>query len=135
LSGDAALPPQQNDRPADAEKDTVSVTLYKADSQCENFVPEQVQVSTDRPIEAAVGELLADQSSADFELSGYRVSHDSGEVTVDLRLSPNSRRKIVSLSACEQFALFGSIRETLTRNSQWQVNSVRFTERGKAIVF
>jgi hypothetical protein len=112
----------------------VTVTIYKADSECVNYVPEEIQVSSDRSMETAVGKVLEAYSSADFDLSGYRVSKDKdGVATVDFRLPPDSPRKIASLSACEQFALFGSLSETLTKNSQWQVKSVEFTERGEEI--
>jgi hypothetical protein len=67
-------------------------------------------------------------------LSGYRVRVNNGVATVDLRLSPQSKRNFVSLSSCEQFALFGSVRKTLTNNSQWKIKEVRFTEKGEAIV-
>ncbi|MFM6369036.1 MAG: sporulation/spore germination protein, partial [Dolichospermum sp.] len=39
-----------------------------------------------------------------------------------------------SLSSCEQFALFGSVRKTLMSNSEWKIKDVRFTERGEDIV-
>ncbi|MFQ3628346.1 MAG: sporulation/spore germination protein [Cyanobacteriota bacterium] len=113
-----------------------TVTVYQADDQCVNFVPEQVQVPADRPMQAAVGKVLEKQGDGDFDLGGYRVSLNAqtGEATVDLRLVPGSKRQIVSLSACEQFALFGSLRETLMKNPDWNVKSVRFTERGEELV-
>ncbi|BAU41690.1 hypothetical protein [Leptolyngbya sp. O-77] len=113
-----------------------TVTVYQADDQCVNFVPEQVQVPADQAMQAAVGKVLEKQGDGDFDLGGYRVSLNAqtGEATVDLRLVPGSKRQIVSLSACEQFALFGSLRETLMKNSAWNVKSVRFTERGEEIV-
>jgi hypothetical protein len=114
---------------------TIAVTLYKADRQCEGLVSETVQVPAERSMEASVGKVIEEQSNADFALVGYRVSRStSGVATVDLRLAPNSQRQIVSLSSCERLALFGSLRETLTRNAQWNIQSVRFTERGKDIV-
>lgn len=108
------------------------VTIYKADDQCVNFAPQQVQVAGDRPMEAAVGKVLENQGGDEFDLSGYRVSVDAttGEATVDLRMKPGSQRQIVSLSACEQFSLFGSLKETLTKNPDWNIKTVRFTERG-----
>jgi len=114
----------------------VMVTVYKADDQCVNFEPQQVQVAGDRPLEGAVGKVLENQGSGDFDLSGYRVSIDPNTrvATVDLRMNPNSERKLVSLSACEQFALFGSLRETLLSNPDWNISDVRFTERGEEIV-
>jgi hypothetical protein len=112
---------------------TVSATLYTADSECESFVSEEIQLPADQPITAAVSKVLQAQTSSDFDLSGFRVSVDKGVATVDLRLVPGSSRRITSLSTCEQFALFGGLRETLTRNTQWQIKSVRFLERGVAI--
>jgi hypothetical protein len=99
------------------------------------LIPETIQVPADRALEATVGKIINNQDNLDFQLGGYRISRDSnGVATVDLRLIPNPRRQIVSLSTCEQFALFGSLRETLTRNPDWNIKSVRFTERGKEIV-
>jgi hypothetical protein len=114
--------------------ETVTVTIYKADSQCVNFLPEDVEVAANRPMEDAVGKVLAVYSTSDFDLSGYRLSVEDGTATVDFRLSPDSPRQLTSLSACEQYALFGSLRETLTQNSDWQIDTVRFTERGEEIV-
>jgi hypothetical protein len=119
--------------PTDGEMSMV--TVYQADDQCVNFEPEEVAVASDRPIEGAVGEILKEQGAGDFDLSGYRVSvDDAGVATVDLRMSPGSTRKMSSLSACEQFALFGSLRETLTKNPAWSITDVKFTERGEDIV-
>lgn len=109
----------------------VTVTLYKVDSQCETLVPETAQVSGDRALEETVGKIHSAQSNQDFQLGGYRVTVANGVATVDFRLAPSSRRQLVSLSTCEQFALFGSLRKTLTENRQWQIKSVRFAERGK----
>jgi hypothetical protein len=114
----------------------ITVTIYKADDQCVNFLPEEIQVEGDRPMMAAVGKVLENQGSGDFDLSGYRVMVDeaTGVATVDLRMNPGSTRKLVSLSACEQFALFGSLRETLVQNPEWNIQEVRFTEAGEEIV-
>lgn len=114
--------------------DSVLVTIYKPDSDCAQLVEEKVSVPADRPMEAAVEKVLDAQDSVEFDLSGYRVSVDSsGTATVDLRLAPNSRRSIVSLSACEQFALFTSLQETLTQNPDWNIKTVKFKERGEDI--
>ncbi|HEY9624150.1 MAG TPA: hypothetical protein V6C78_27580 [Crinalium sp.] len=116
--------------------ENTTVTIYKADDECEKLIPETIQIPADRALEATVGKIINNQDNLDFQLGGYRISRDSnGVATVDLRLIPNPRRQIVSLSTCEQFALFGSLRETLTRNPDWNIKSVRFTERGKEIVF
>lgn len=119
-----------------APSNALTLDVYKANPQCTELVSEATPVSADSPVSAAVGKVLATQNTGgQFDLSGYRVSVDpSGVATVDFRLDPDSMRRFVSLSACEQFALFGSIRETLTQNPQLQVESVRFTNRGEEIV-
>ncbi|WP_414576723.1 hypothetical protein [Anabaena sp. CCY 9402-a] len=124
--------------PSDTSKaasgNTVNVTLYTSDIQCQELVPQKVTVPAAESVTNAVGKIIEEQDTADFNLSGYRVRVNNGIATVDLRLSPQSKRKFVSLSGCEQFALFGSLRKTLTSNSQWKIKEVRFTEKGEAIV-
>jgi hypothetical protein len=113
---------------------TVTLKIYRADSQCQNLVPETAAVPNANPVNAAVGKVIEEANSSDFELAGYRVNvNKNGVATVDLRRSPNSQRQFASLSACEQFALFGSLRKTLTDNSQLKIKDVRFTEQGKEI--
>lgn len=113
---------------------SVNVTLYTSDTQCQELIPQKVSVSAEEPVTGAVGKILEQTDTADFSLSGYRVSIKDGVATVDLRRSPNSQRQITSLSSCEQFALFGSLRKTLTSNAQWKIKEVRFTEGGEEIV-
>ncbi len=115
---------------------TVTLNIYQVDSQCDTLVPAKAAVPSDSPVESAVANVLKQTDSADFELAGYRVQVNptSGVATVDFRLSPNTRRQFVSLSMCEQFALFGSLRKTLTTNSQLKIKNVRFTEQGREIV-
>lgn len=117
-----------------AAANTVNVMVYQADSQCEALVPQQMAVPQAEPMEAAVGRVLEQNATADFSVAGYRVDVANGVATVDLRLSPDSRRQFESLSSCERFALFGSLRETLTQNPQWSVSEVEFTEGGEEIV-
>ncbi|MBR8838179.1 MAG: GerMN domain-containing protein [Stigonema ocellatum SAG 48.90 = DSM 106950] len=112
---------------------TINITLYTSDPQCLELIPEQASVSDHEPVTSAVGKILEQLDTADSSLSGYRVSVKNGVATVDLRSSPNSPRQLTSLSSCEQFALFGSLRKTLTSNTQWNIKEVRFTELGKAI--
>ena len=116
-------------------KNNVTVTIYQPDTQCEALVPEKVDVSSVESVQATVGKILEERDTADFNLAGYRVSVNpsNGVATVDLRIAPGSQRKFVSLSSCEQFALFGSLRKTLTANSQWKIKDVRFTEQGADI--
>jgi hypothetical protein len=118
-----------------ATSKTTNVTLYTSDAQCQKLIPQKVPVSANEPVEGAVGKILEQRDSGDFNLSNYRINIKNGVATVDLRLAPNSKRQIASLSSCEQFALFGSVRKTLTSNAQWKIKDVRFTERGEEIVF
>ncbi|MDJ0734581.1 MAG: GerMN domain-containing protein [Nostocaceae cyanobacterium] len=129
-------PPQESPslNPNKTAINTTKVTLYTSDVQCQNFIPKQVPVAVDKPVTDAVGKILQEQDSGDFSLSGYRISINNGVATVDLRINSNSQRQMASLSSCEQFALFGSIRKTLTSNPQWNIKQVRFTERGEDIV-
>ncbi len=117
-----------------ASKKTVPISVYKVDNQCRDFVAEKTAVPANQPITGAVGKVLENADSADFRLSGYRVNVASGVATIDLRVAPDSRRKLVSLSSCEQMAIFGSLRKTLTSNAEWKIKSVRFTDRGKEVV-
>jgi Sporulation and spore germination len=112
---------------------TTNVTVYISDAQCQNFIPQKVSVPAKEPVTGAVAKIIEARDSGDFSLSGYRVKVNNGVATVDLRLSPKSKRQLNSLSSCEQFALFGSLRKTLTSNAQWNIKEVRFTERGEEI--
>ncbi|MEO0824596.1 MAG: sporulation/spore germination protein [Cyanobacteria bacterium J06639_16] len=114
---------------------TVPVVIYRVNSTCNDFVAEPARVDADQALQGAVRQILSDQMQAEFGLAGFRVSVDADTqiATVDFRLSPDSLRQFVSLSTCEQMALFGSLRQTLLQNSQWQVEEVEFTERGEAI--
>jgi hypothetical protein len=112
---------------------TTDVTVYNSDAECQELVPQKTPVSSQEPVVGAVGKILEGRDNGDFSLSGYRVNVKNGIATVDLRLSPNSKRILTSLSSCEQFALFGSLRKTLTSNSQWNIKDVRFTEKGEEI--
>ncbi|MBD2103026.1 GerMN domain-containing protein [Leptolyngbya sp. FACHB-261] len=114
---------------------TRPVTLYVADNQCQKLVPKQAEVSAKTPIQAAVGEVIQTQSSAGFDLAGYRVNVNKAArtATVDLRLTSGAKRTFESLSSCEQFALFGAIQKTLTANPDWNIAQVRFTTQGKQI--
>ena len=111
----------------------VKITLYTSDTQCQELIPKPVSVSEKEPVISAVSKIIEQRDTADFSLSGYRVSIKDGVATVDLRISPHSQRQLTSLSSCEQFALFGSLRKTLTTNAQWNIKKVHFTELGKDI--
>jgi len=111
----------------------VTLQVFRADRTCEGFTAESVAVPASDALNAAVGRAIANSLGADFPLAGYRVSRSQGTATVELRLPPNAERGFTSLSPCEQFALFGSLRETLTKNPSLQVNQVRFTQQGQEL--
>jgi hypothetical protein len=117
-----------------ASSKTTNVTVYISDAQCQELVPEKVSVPAEEPVKNVVSKILEKRDTSDFSLSSYRVNIKNGIATVDLRISLESKRQITSLSSCEQFALFGSLRKTLTSNAQWNIKEVRFTERGEDIV-
>ncbi len=132
--------PHLSDRDRMLANDTLpahetTVLIYTSDGQCQTLIPRKVLVSSEHAGLAAVGKVLEAESTADLSLAGYRVSIDqnSGVATVDLRTAVDSKWHLTSLSNCEQFALFGSLRRTLTGNAQWKIKDVHFTERGKEI--
>lgn len=113
---------------------TTTATLLTANASCSVFEATTVELPKEGAIAQAVGTILADESIDGIPLTGYRVEQRlSGAVRVDLRFAPDMPQNIYSLSSCEQFALFDSIRATLIQNSQWQVTQVIFTERGKEL--
>ncbi|WP_193196208.1 GerMN domain-containing protein [Nostoc sp. MG11] len=118
-----------------AANKTTNVTLYTSDVQCQELLPQKVSVLAEEPVTNTVGKIIEKRDTSDFSLSGYRVNIKNGIATVDLRISPESKRQLTSLSSCEQFALFGSLRKTLTSNPQWNIKEVRFTQKGEEIVF
>ena len=115
--------------------DTVPVVIYRINRACTDFVAEPARVKRDRALEQTLQRVLSEQIQAEFDLAGFRVSFDQETqvATIDLRLAPDSPRQFVSLSACEQMTLFGSLRETLLKNTQWDVESVEFTAQGKGL--
>ncbi|HBW58408.1 MAG TPA: hypothetical protein DEF27_11630 [Oscillatoriales bacterium UBA8482] len=134
---EATVSPQPTSEPQKqtlSPADTVPVTIYQVDTQCSELVPRQITVAKEQALERAIAEVLAQQSSSDFTLN-YRVKvePDQQVVTIDFRVPTNSDRTFNSLSSCEQLALFGSLRKTITSNPNWQINQVIFTERGEEI--
>lgn len=134
LSNPALALNHSNSYIAQTAQRLTTVTIYTANPQCQSLIPQRVRVPADRPINAAVGQVIMRVRIPGFKLAGYSVNfkRDRGEVTVDFRLAQGSKR-FVSFSSCEQFILFGSLRQTLTRNTQWRVKTVRFTELGREI--
>ena len=126
-------------QPADAgagDEDTIAVPIYVMDDTCNALVEKSVQVDPDDAMSDAVGKVITNSDYDNFDLSGYRVKVNSelGLATIDLRLSAESERQFVSLSSCEQRALFGGVEQTLLSNPDWKIESVEFTNRGEDIV-
>ena len=122
------------DKQPDGDSQMVTVSVYTIDAQCDEFVQETVQVPGDKAISEAVGKAMGAVEYNAFKLEGYQVNVSGNTAVVDMQLSPGSERQFVSLSSCEQRALFGSVEETLLNNSAWEVNAVKFTHGGKELV-
>lgn len=120
-------------RPTKSASKTIPVNIFRLDNQCNKFVSEKVNVPANQPVTQAIAQVLKNIEGGDLELSGYRVKVASGVATIDFRVSPDSRRSLTSLSNCEQLALYGSLRRTLTGNAPLKIKSVRFTDRGRLI--
>ncbi|MGB3296436.1 MAG: hypothetical protein WBB01_25910 [Phormidesmis sp.] len=138
-STESGKPPisAQPDGQADLDKqpsEMVTVSVYSIDDQCNGFVEESVQVPSDQAISEAVGKAMNSVDYNAFKLAGYQVNVDGRTAIVDMQLAPGSERQFVSLSSCEQRALFGSVEETLLNNDNWGVEAVKFTQGGKDIV-
>ncbi len=127
-------PTPEPQKQAVSPANTIPITIYQVDSQCSELVPRQITVPKEKALETAIAEVLNQQSSSDFPLS-YRVNIDSEQqiVTIDFRLPTTAERGFNSLSSCEQLALFGSLRQTLTNHADWKINQVIFTEQGEEI--
>jgi hypothetical protein len=129
----AAQPFLQQFQPAQ-----VPITLYVADRTCQDFEVRPALVSQATPIEDAIALLLQRQNVTDLVLAGYRIQIEAGTATVDLRLpsnSPEQSPELDRLSLCEQFIVFGSLRQTLLNNLDWQIRDVQFRYQGEEMVF
>lgn len=113
---------------------TPTVKVYRANGDCATLAAELVSVPEETLVQA-VGAAIDQFATADFPIAGYRVNHnrETQTVTVDLRLPPDAPRPFASLSPCEQFALFGSIRQTVTEFEPESVQGVNFTTQGQYI--
>lgn len=121
-------------QPAATEGEMVTVSVYTIDDQCNDFVAETVQVPSDKAISEAVGKAMGAVEYNAFKLDSYQVNVTGNTAVVDMSLAPSSERQFVSLSSCEQRALFGSVEETLLNNPDWDVNAVKFTNGGKELI-
>ncbi|MDJ1179952.1 hypothetical protein PJF56_13875 [Roseofilum sp. BLCC_M91] len=117
--------------------ETIEVTVYHLDAFCETFVQKPIQVPRQNALQGTIHKLIAEGTSPDFAIAGYRVQPNRAEnsLTIDFRLSPQSQRQFVSLSTCERMALMGSLQQTLTQSSLWNIQEVQFTDRSQPIGF
>ena len=121
--------------PSSAAKNTVSINIYQVDNQCNDFIAERMDVPQNNSLDMAVSKVIEKSNINEFSLSNSKVTIDpQGIATIDFQVATNSKRRFISLSSCEQFNLFGSLRKTLIDNPDWQIKDVRFTEGGKEIV-
>lgn len=114
--------------------DPLTVTLYRLDNHCDRFQTETIQVPRQEGLTTTVELILAEQAIVNLKLSGYRVGVEGDAVTIDLRVSRDSPRRLQSLSLCEQRALLGSLKETLINQPDWGLTTVRFTQRGHPLI-
>lgn len=113
----------------------VTITRYQVDAQCQALKPTELTVPQVKSLEKTIETIIGDRSNGDFRIAGYRLALDptTGVATIDIRLPLDAPRTIHSLSNCEQFALFGELRETLTQNSAWNIKTVQFQLQGQTI--
>ena len=112
---------------------TIPVNIFQLDNQCNRFETTKEAVAVDQPVTQAIAKTLLKANSESLDVAGYRVKVASGVATIDFRPIPNARRSLMSLANCEQLALFGSVRRTLTQNPALKIKSVQFTDRGQKI--
>ncbi len=113
----------------------IKVTIYKSDNLCEKYITETLEIPEKDSLDQTIGIILDQNSSRDFNIVGYRIKIDekTSIATIDFRIDPQSQRQLISLSPCEQFALFGSLRQTLINNPQWKIKDLQFLQQGKNI--
>ena len=124
----------ETDQQTGVPGEMVTVSVFTIDDQCNEFVEQSVQVPSDQAIASAVGKAMSAVEYNAFKLAGYQVDIDGNTAIVDMQLAPGSQRQFVSLSSCEQRALFGSVEETLLNNNDWDVDAVKFTASGKELL-
>ncbi|NJK37211.1 MAG: hypothetical protein HC835_03325 [Oscillatoriales cyanobacterium RM2_1_1] len=129
------LTPPPLKQPTTPSASTTSVTLYQPDSNCQTLVPRPAIAPVENSLEFAVARVFELNSNDDFPVA-YRLQIDPDHqiVTIDLRLPSTVQRPFTALSACEQLALFGSVRKTLMDQPPWYIRQVQFTHQGQEIV-
>lgn len=116
-----------------AKGKTLTINIYQIDSECNKFKTTKATVPANQPVTQAIAQTLEKANSESLDVAGYRVKVKSRVATVDFRPVPNARKSLTTLANCEQLALFGSVRRTLTQNPALKIKSVRFTDRGQLI--
>lgn len=112
---------------------TIAVNIFQLDNQCNRFISTKAAVPANQRVTQAIAKTLEKANSESLDVAGYRVKVKSGVATIDFRPIPSARRSLTSLANCEQLALFGSVRRTLTQNPALKIRSVKFTDRGQLI--
>lgn len=112
---------------------TLPINVYQLDNQCNKFATTKAAVPVNQPVTQAIAQTLEKANSESLDVAGYRVKVASRVATIDFRTVPNARKSLSSLANCEQLALFGSVRRTLTQNPALKIKSVQFTDRGRLI--
>lgn len=112
---------------------TIAVNIFQLDNQCNKFITTKETIAANQPVTQAIAKTLEKANSESLGVAGYRVKVASRVATIDFRPIPNARRSLTTLANCEQLALFGSVRRTLTQNPGLKIKSVRFTDRGQPI--
>jgi Sporulation and spore germination len=112
---------------------TIALNIYQLDNQCDKFQATKSTVAANQPVTQAIAQTLGKANSESLDVAGYRVKVASGIATIDFRPIPNARKSLTTLANCEQKALFGSVRRTLTQNPALKIKSVQFTDRGQPI--
>ncbi len=117
-------------------------TLYRADLWCQTLEPQVVELhieansgDPEAEIAATIGVVLKQWTGSDLGIVGYRVTVRDRVATIDLRRDPSAARPWIGLSTCEQFALFGGLRETIMNEPDWNIDRVEFLSLGKPLTF
>jgi hypothetical protein len=106
----------------------ILIAHYHPDARCEILVRSPLRVPRNRAIHASIEAVLQQARSPDLDIQGYRLILDPAQrrARIALRFHPDHARPWSSLSPCEHLTLFGSLHDTLTRNSAWDVDQVEF---------
>jgi hypothetical protein len=123
--------------PLKAIAKTTPTQIFYANRQCDRLTTAIEQIpssgSEQETATRTLRSLLERQKIYGVKVNNYQVTLENGVATVDITLDPRSQRRMTSLSSCEQFALFSSIKTTLLQNQALTVNEVKFTEAGREI--